>query len=34
MASKIMAMTALDLYLKPGFLEKVREEWMRAKGLL
>jgi len=32
MAAKIMAMTALDLYLKPGFLEKVREEWMKAKA--
>ncbi|MBS7651588.1 MAG: M20 family metallopeptidase [Candidatus Bathyarchaeia archaeon] len=34
MAAKILAMTALDLYLKPGFLLRVREEWMRAKGLL
>lgn len=31
-AAKTLALTALDLFMKPGLLEKVREEWEKAKG--
>ncbi len=34
LAAKILAMTAIDLYMKPGLLESVREEWKRAKAPL